>query len=131
MNQKNSLGLNICFSDLENPVDLFRAWYESAKQSEINDPNAVALATSDNSNQPNVRMVLLKGLSNKGFVFYTNLESRKGNELKNNQKAFLSQFGKSELFMMFNDFLGFRIFFLYFFIYALFDPPRLPGNDAP
>ena len=86
-NGKNSLGIDACFEDLDNPIDLFNKWFAKAKDSEINDPNALALATSDNSNQPNVRMVLLKGLSNKGFVFYTNLESRKGNELKNNQKA--------------------------------------------
>ncbi len=58
-----------------------------AEESEINDPNAVAVATSNKANQPNVRMVLLKGLSDKGFVFYTNFNSKKGNELKENQKA--------------------------------------------
>ena len=57
------------------------------EKSEINDPNAVAVATADKSNQPNVRMVLLKGLSNKGFVFYTNFTSKKGEELKNNLKS--------------------------------------------
>ena len=50
-------------------------------------PNAVAVATSDKNNQPNVRMVLLKGLSDKGFVFYTNFNSKKGEELKDNQNA--------------------------------------------
>ena len=86
-NGKNSLGIDACFEDLDNPIDLFKKWYTKAKDSEINDPNALALATSDKSNQPNVRMVLLKDFSNKGFVFYTNFESRKGNELKDNQKA--------------------------------------------
>ena len=62
---------------MENPIDLFRAWYDTAKQSEINDPNAVALATSDNSSVPSVRMVLLKDYSDDGFVFYTNLNSKK------------------------------------------------------
>ena len=57
------------------------------KDSEISDPNAVAVATSSKNNQPNVRMVLLKGLSDKGFVFYTNFNSKKGSELKENQKA--------------------------------------------
>ena len=57
------------------------------KKTEINDPNAVAVATSNKNNQPNVRMVLLKGLSDKGFVFYTNFNSKKGGELKENQKA--------------------------------------------
>ena len=86
-NGKNSLGIDACFEDLDNPIDLFKKWFAKAKDTEINDPNALALATSDKTNQPNVRMVLLKGLSDKGFVFYTNFESRKGNELKNNQKA--------------------------------------------
>ena len=86
-NGKNSLGLDSCFEDLANPVDLFKKWFSKAEESEINDPNAVAVATSDKNNQPNVRMVLLKGLSNKGFVFYTNFNSKKGIELKSNQKA--------------------------------------------
>ena len=86
-NGKNSLGLDGCFEDLANPVDLFKNWFSKAEEGEINDPNAVALATADKSNQPNVRMVLLKGLSDKGFVFYTNFNSKKGSELKGNQKA--------------------------------------------
>ena len=86
-NGKNSLGLDSCFEDLNNPIDLFNKWFDKAKQTEINDPNAVAIASSDKNNQPNVRMVLLKGLSNKGFVFYTNFNSKKGVELKSNQKA--------------------------------------------
>ena len=86
-NGKNSLGLDVCFEDLDNPIDLFKKWFSKAKESEINDPNALALATSDQSNQPSVRMVLLKGLSEKGFVFYTNFKSRKSNDIKNNQKA--------------------------------------------
>ena len=86
-NGKNSLGIDICFEDLDNPIDLFKKWFSTAEKSEINDPNAVAVATSNQNNQPNVRMVLLKGLSDKGFVFYTNLNSKKGNELKVNQKA--------------------------------------------
>ena len=97
MNQKNSLGLNICFSDTENPVDLFRAWYEAAKQSEINDPNAVALATSDNSLVPSVRMVLLKDYSDDGFVFYTNLNSKKSNDIKLNPYASMCFHWKSLL----------------------------------
>ena len=86
-NGKNSLGIDICFEDLDNPIELFKKWFSKAKESEINDPNAVAVATSNKKNQPNVRMVLLKGLSDKGFVFYTNFNSKKGNELKENQKA--------------------------------------------
>ena len=86
-NGKNSLGLDNCFEELDNPIDLFRKWFDKAKEKEMNDPNAVAIASADKNNQPNVRMVLLKGLSNKGFVFYTNFNSKKGTELKSNQKA--------------------------------------------
>jgi pyridoxamine 5'-phosphate oxidase len=86
-NDKNSLGLDNCFEDLDNPIELFKNWFSKAEEKEINDPNAVAVATSDQNNQPNVRMVLLKGLSEKGFVFYTNFNSKKGRELKINQKA--------------------------------------------
>ena len=86
-NGKNSLGIDICFEDLDNPIELFKKWFSKAEESEINDPNAVAIATSDNHNQPNVRMVLLKGLSDRGFVFYTNFNSKKGEELKDNLKA--------------------------------------------
>ena len=86
-NGKNSLGLDSCFEDLANPIELFKKWFSKAEESEINDPNAVAIATADLNNQPNVRMVLLKGLSDKGFVFYTNFNSKKGNELKGNRKA--------------------------------------------
>jgi pyridoxamine 5'-phosphate oxidase len=87
MNQKNPLGLNSCFLDIDDPIELFKVWMEEAKKSEPNDPNAVALATSNQNNFPSVRMVLLKGLSKNGFVFYTNLKSQKGNELKENPKA--------------------------------------------
>ena len=86
-NGKNSLGLDKCFEEAENPLELFKKWFSKAEQTEINDPNALALATSNKNNQPNVRMVLLKGLSEKGFVFYTNFNSRKGSDLKSNQKA--------------------------------------------
>ena len=86
-NGKNSLGLDRCFEDLANPIELFKKWISKAEEGEINDPNAVAVATADQNNQPNVRMVLLKGLSDTGFVFYTNFNSKKGGELKANQKA--------------------------------------------
>ena len=86
-NGKNSLGLDSCFEDLDNPIELFKKWFSKAEENEINDPNAVAVATSDKSNQPNVRMVLLKGLNDQGFVFYTNFNGTKGKELKINQKA--------------------------------------------
>ena len=86
-NGKNSLGLDSCFEDLDNPMELFKNWFSKAEEKEINDANAVAVASSSKNNQPNVRMVLLKGLSDKGFVFYTNFNSKKGEELKANQKA--------------------------------------------
>ena len=68
-NGKNSLGIDSCFEDLDNPIELFKKWFAKAEKTEINDPNAVAVATSNKDNRPNVRMVLLKGLSDKGFVF--------------------------------------------------------------
>ena len=87
MNQKNSLGLDSCFKDLEDPLALFTIWLAEAEKKEINDPNALSLATTNSKNEPSVRMVLLKGLSKKGFVFYTNLNSPKSNDLKKNPKA--------------------------------------------
>ena len=97
MNQKNSLGLNSCFLDLDDPIQLFKIWMEEAKKNEPNDPNAVALATSNNNNFPSVRMVLLKDFNKDGFVFYTNLNSQKGDELKINPKAALCFHWKSLL----------------------------------
>ena len=87
MNQKNSLGLNSCFMDFDDPLELFKIWMAEAEKKEIRDPTASSLATTNNAGQPNVRMVLLKGLSSKGFVFYTNLNSSKSHDLKENPKA--------------------------------------------
>ena len=87
MNQKNSLGLDACFMDLEDPLELFKIWMAEAGKKEINDPNALSLATTNENNEPSVRMVLLKGLSQNGFVFYTNLNSPKSNDIKKNPKA--------------------------------------------
>ena len=97
MNQKNSLGLNNCFLDKNDPIDLFEVWMNEAKKTEPNDPNAVALGTSDHNNSPSIRMVLLKDFNKNGFVFYTNLNSQKGNELKNNPKAAMCFHWKSLL----------------------------------
>ena len=97
MNQKNSLGLNSCFLDKNDPIDLFEAWMNEAKKTEPNDPNAVALGTSDRNNSPSIRMVLLKDFNKDGFVFYTNLNSQKGNDLKNNPKAAMCFHWKSLL----------------------------------
>lgn len=83
------------FEQERDPFALFSVWYDDAKASEPNDPNAMALATVDDTGLPNVRMVLLKGLdgsdqgSDRGFVFYTNLESAKGGELAAHPKAAL------------------------------------------
>ena len=90
MNQKNgqnSLGLDICFEDEANPIVLFKKWFATAEKSETNDPNALSLATSSSDGIPSVRMVLLKNLSDQGFVFYTNFNSKKGNDLNNNPNA--------------------------------------------
>ena len=90
MNQKsgqNSLGLDVCFEDEANPVVLFKKWFAVAEKSEVNDPNALSLATSSSDGIPSVRMVLLKGISDKGFVFYTNFNSKKGNDLNDNPNA--------------------------------------------
>ena len=66
------------------PLELFADWYEEAKKNELNDPNAMSLATVDINGIPSVRIVLLKGFDVDGFVFYTNLQSRKANEFMNN-----------------------------------------------
>ena len=97
MNQKNVLGLNNCFLDKNDPIDLFEVWMNEAKKTEPNDPNAVALGTSDQNNSPSIRMVLLKDFNKDGFVFYTNLNSQKGNELNNNPNAAMCFHWKSLL----------------------------------
>ena len=84
MNQKNSLGIDKCFGELDNPLELFEEWFNEAKKTELNDPNAVALGTADKQGIPSVRMVLLKGFSDKGFVFYTNLNSKKSLDINAN-----------------------------------------------
>ncbi|WP_341858832.1 pyridoxamine 5'-phosphate oxidase [Qipengyuania sp. GPGPB31] len=71
------------------PFMLFEVWYAEAKESEPNDPNAMALATASEDGLPSVRMVLLKGHGPDGFVFYTNAESRKGEQIHANMRAAL------------------------------------------
>ena len=71
------------------PHALFEEWLTEARASEPNDPEAVALATADGAGRPSVRMVLLKGHDERGFVFYTNFDSRKGAELASNPTAAL------------------------------------------
>ena len=71
----------------ENPFALCRSWMAEAEQSEVNDPNAIALATVDAGGMPNARMVLLKEIEDSAFVFYTNYESQKAQELMASGKA--------------------------------------------
>ena len=97
MNQKNSLNLNICFKDEDNPINLFREWYNEANKHEINDPNAFALATVDENGYPSTRMVLLKNFNDSGFVFYTNLNSNKSKAIKKDPKISMCFHWKSLL----------------------------------
>lgn len=79
----------------EDPIAQFESWLAEATKSEPNDPNAMTLATADASGAPSARMVLLKGVDRQGFVFYTNTESRKGEELTANPRAALMFHWKS------------------------------------
>ena len=97
MNEKNSLGIDLCFKDLNNPIDLFGQWFNEAKKTEINDPNALSLATVGKNGIPSVRMVLLKDFNSDGFVFYTNLNSRKSEDIKSNANASMCFHWKSLL----------------------------------
>lgn len=78
-----------------NPISLFHEWLAEAEKSELNDPTAMSLATASRDGIPSVRMVLLKGADEKGFVFYTNLGSRKARELEENPHAALCLHWKS------------------------------------
>jgi pyridoxamine 5'-phosphate oxidase len=73
----------------DDPIALFDSWYAEAKAAEVNDPDAMALATATAGGRPSVRMVLLKGHGPDGFTFYTNADSRKGGELNANPHASL------------------------------------------
>ncbi len=95
MNQKNSLGLNSCFLDLNDPIQLFKAWIEEAKKTEPNDPNAFSLATADKNGTPSVRIILLKDFDKGGFTFYTNLDSPKSIHIEKNPKAEMCFYWKS------------------------------------
>ena len=76
-------------SALGNPFKQFALWFEQALQAEVLEPNAMTLATVDKQGWPSARIVLLKGLSEEGLVFYTNYQSRKGENLNDNPKAAL------------------------------------------
>ena len=97
MNQKNSLGLNLCFKDEDNPILLFKDWFDEAKKSENNDPNAAALGTINKNSYPTVRMVLLKDFNNDGFIFYTNLNSDKSKAIIDSPKISMCFHWKSLL----------------------------------
>ena len=97
MNQKNSLGLNLCFKEEDNPISLFKEWFNEAKKTEINDPNAVALGTTSTNGYPAVRMVLLKNFDDEGFVFYTNLNSEKSKAINISPKISMCFHWKSLL----------------------------------
>ena len=97
MNKKNNLGLDISFMDENDPFVVFKQWMSEAEKNEINDPNAVALATVNESNQPDVRIVLLKEYNSSGFTFFTNLNSKKGTDLKQTPKASMCFHWKSLL----------------------------------
>ena len=73
----------------DDPIALFEAWLAEASRLEINDPNAMTVATSTSEGTPSARIVLLKGVDPRGFVFYTNKDGRKGEELRANPRAAL------------------------------------------
>src|SRR5688572_33240018 len=79
----------------DEPIALFQQWFADAVAREVNDPDAMALATVDARGLPDVRMVLLKGVDRNGFVFYTNLESAKAEEIAANPQAALCCHWKS------------------------------------
>src|SRR5262249_3248633 len=81
--------------DQRNPFEQFNEWFQAVAETEPNEPNAMALATVGADGTPSVRMVLLKGVDDRGFVFYTNYESRKGRQLLAHPKAALCFHWKS------------------------------------
>jgi pyridoxamine 5'-phosphate oxidase len=95
LNDLTALLASAGFTERDDPFALFEEWLGDAGKSEPNDPNAMALATVDEEGLPNVRMVLLKAADERGFVFYTNLESQKGHELLSAKKAALCFHWKS------------------------------------
>ena len=89
MNEKKAYNLS------DNPIEQFNSWLKQASETEINDPGAMALATSTIDGKPSVRIVLLKKADDKGFKFHTNAESQKGEEMKHNPHASLCFYWKS------------------------------------
>ena len=82
-------------SDKLNPIIKFKEWFDLATEKEINDPNAMCLSTVDDKNTPHSRMVLLKDYNDEGFIFYTNYESNKGNDILKNANVCLNFHWKS------------------------------------
>jgi pyridoxamine 5'-phosphate oxidase len=95
LSEMATLTASLGFMDRDDPFGLFAEWFEDAKKAEINDPDAMALSTVDEEGLPNVRMVLLKGFDERGFVFYTNFESQKGQEILATGKAAMALHWKS------------------------------------
>ena len=93
--QSLPIGEGADFTEATDPFALFRAWMREAEAAEPIDPEAMALATVDAGGLPNVRMILLKGADERGFVFYTNCDSAKGQELAANARAALLFYWKS------------------------------------
>ena len=93
--RSQDLGKGPDFTEANDPLALFRAWMAEAEAAEPVDPEAMALATVDAGGLPDVRMILLKGADEQGFVFYTNCESAKGRELAANPRAALLFYWKS------------------------------------
>jgi pyridoxamine 5'-phosphate oxidase len=83
------------FTEADEPLRLFAAWFAEAQRSEPVNPEAMTLATVDPDGMPNARMVLLKGFDERGFVFYTNTDSIKGHELAAAPRAALTFYWKS------------------------------------
>jgi pyridoxamine 5'-phosphate oxidase len=94
-NRTQQRGKGADFTEATDPFALFHAWMKEAGAAEPVDPEAMALATADAEGLPNLRMILLKGADERGFVFYTNCESAKGEELAANPKAALLFYWKS------------------------------------
>ncbi len=92
---QESTRCGLTMADATEPMELFAKWMEDAKVSELNDPNAMSLATCATNGLPSVRIVLLKRYDDRGFAFYTNGESRKGSELRANTHAALCLHWKS------------------------------------
>lgn len=87
---------NADFVQAQDPISLFEKWMAEAEKTELNDPNAMSIATVDHDGLPNVRIVLLKDFDARGFTFYTNFESQKGQEILAHKKVALCFHWKSQ-----------------------------------